>query len=158
MLLLFLRSVEAGLRPSGRFAEGGDRFGHLEMNWSLDTFVDHMHPGKLTWNLKMGPWKRRFLLDTIFRFHVTLRGCRCTHPDNLRWFLDEGREEQVGCQRRLLCRSGSLSRQTAAWMKRFQDMRGMRRGELNPMLPTWNCDLSLKVCLSTNCPVLESPS
>ena len=44
--LLFLRIVEAGLRPSGRFAEGGDRFGRLEMNWSLDTFVDHMHPGK----------------------------------------------------------------------------------------------------------------
>ena len=29
-------------------------------------------PGKLTWNLKMNPWKRRFLLETIiFRFHVS---------------------------------------------------------------------------------------
>ena len=31
--------------------------------------------GKLTWNLKMNPWKRRFLLETIiFRFHVSFRG------------------------------------------------------------------------------------
>ena len=34
-----------------------------------------LHPGKLTWNLKMDPWKRRFLLETIiFRFHVSFRG------------------------------------------------------------------------------------
>ena len=34
-----------------------------------------IHPGKLTWNLKMNPWKRRFLLKTIiFRFHVRFRG------------------------------------------------------------------------------------
>ena len=33
-------------------------------------------PRKLTWNLKMDPWKRRFLLETIlFRFHVSFRGC-----------------------------------------------------------------------------------
>ena len=31
---------------------------------------------KLTWNLKMNPWKRRFLWKTIvFRFHVSFRGC-----------------------------------------------------------------------------------
>ena len=31
-------------------------------------------PGKLAWNLKMGPWKRTFVLETImFRFHVRLR-------------------------------------------------------------------------------------
>ena len=34
-----------------------------------------LHPGKLTWNLKTTPWKRRFLLETIiFRFHVNFRG------------------------------------------------------------------------------------
>ena len=34
-----------------------------------------LHPGKLTWNLKMDPSKRRFLLETIiFRFHVSFRG------------------------------------------------------------------------------------
>ena len=34
-----------------------------------------LHPGKLTWNLKMNPWKRRFLLEPIiFRFHVSFRG------------------------------------------------------------------------------------
>ena len=36
-----------------------------------------IHPGKLTWNLKMNPWKRRFLSETIiFRFHVSFRGCK----------------------------------------------------------------------------------
>ena len=33
-----------------------------------------VHPGKLTWNLKMDPWKRRFLLETIiFRCYVSFR-------------------------------------------------------------------------------------
>ena len=35
-----------------------------------------LHPGSLTWNLKINPWKRRFLLETIIlRFHVKLWGC-----------------------------------------------------------------------------------
>ena len=33
-------------------------------------------PQSLTWNLKISPWKRRFLLESIvFRFHVKLGGC-----------------------------------------------------------------------------------
>ena len=41
----------------------------------LDVIKIPVHPGKLTWNLKMNPWKRRFLLETIiFRFHVSFRG------------------------------------------------------------------------------------
>ena len=33
-------------------------------------------PRILTWNLKMDPWKSRFLLDAIiFRIHVTFQGC-----------------------------------------------------------------------------------
>ena len=35
----------------------------------------YLHPVKLTRNLKMNPWKRRFLLKTIiFRFHISFRG------------------------------------------------------------------------------------
>jgi len=35
-----------------------------------------LHPWSLTWNLKINPWKSRFLLETIiFRFHVKLWGC-----------------------------------------------------------------------------------
>ena len=34
-----------------------------------------LHLPKQTWNLKMDPWKRRFLLETIIsRFHVEFRG------------------------------------------------------------------------------------
>ena len=37
-------------------------------------------PEVSTWNLKINPWKRRFLLETIiFRFHVKLWGC--TDPE-----------------------------------------------------------------------------
>ena len=49
---------------------------------SLTSFWPHgtsyyIHPRKLTWHLKIDPWKRRFLLETSnFRFHVSFRGCR----------------------------------------------------------------------------------
>ena len=37
----------------------------------------------LTWNLKMAPWNRRFLLETIiFRFYVNLPGCTPGAPDS----------------------------------------------------------------------------
>ena len=40
-------------------------------------FCDKVLPWKLTWNLKMDPWIRRFLLETIlFRFHVSFQGCK----------------------------------------------------------------------------------
>ena len=44
-----------------------------------------IHPPKQTWNLKMDPWKRRFLLETIIsRFHVNFWGCiqTLTCPQN----------------------------------------------------------------------------
>ena len=38
--------------------------------------MKQLHPPKQTWNLKMDPWKRRFLLETIIsRFHVNFWGC-----------------------------------------------------------------------------------
>ena len=49
-----------------------------EQTWvgfSLVLVAKEIHPQKLTWNLKMDPWKRRFLLETtIFRFHVSFKG------------------------------------------------------------------------------------
>ena len=46
--------------------------------------VTKLFPWKLTWNLKMDPWKRRFLLETIiFRFHVSFQGC--IHEDQLQF-------------------------------------------------------------------------
>ena len=52
------------------------RFWILALNsfWQINPDV---LPRKLTRNLKMDPWKRRFLLETIlFRFHVSFRGCK----------------------------------------------------------------------------------
>ena len=34
-----------------------------------------IHPGRLSWNLRIHPWKRKIIFQTIFfRFHVNLRG------------------------------------------------------------------------------------
>ena len=34
-----------------------------------------IHPGRLTWNLRIHPWKRRNIFQTIiFRFYVNLAG------------------------------------------------------------------------------------
>ena len=36
-----------------------------------------LHPGRLTWNLKITELKRKIIFQTIiFRFHVNLRGCK----------------------------------------------------------------------------------
>jgi len=45
-------------------------------------------PQSLTWNLKINPWKRRFLLETIiFRFHVKLWGAMIFCQTVLEWIL-----------------------------------------------------------------------
>jgi len=45
--------------------------------FSQSTLHPELHSLKLTWPLKIGPWKRRFLLETtIFRGYVTFRECR----------------------------------------------------------------------------------
>ena len=45
----------------------------LEPKVPTDFFVCYPPQVSLTWNLKISPWKRRFLLETvIFRFHVKL--------------------------------------------------------------------------------------
>ncbi len=45
--------------------------------WSKARNQRWIHPPKQTWNLKMDPWKRRFLLETIIsRFHVSFWGCK----------------------------------------------------------------------------------
>ena len=44
--------------------------------WPSNSQRFRLHPPKQTWNLKMDPWKRRFLLETIIsRFHVNFWGC-----------------------------------------------------------------------------------
>ena len=41
----------------------------------MDSYLK-IHPPKQTWNLKIDPWKRRLLLETIIsRFRVEFRGC-----------------------------------------------------------------------------------
>ena len=38
--------------------------------------IRHIHPGRLTWNLIIHPWKRKIIFQTIiFRFYVNLPGC-----------------------------------------------------------------------------------
>ena len=45
-----------------------------------------IRPGRLTWNLRIHPWKRKNIFQTIiFKFHVNLPGCTKTtqHPRKL---------------------------------------------------------------------------
>ena len=41
---------------------------------------DGVHPGRLTWNLRIHPWKKKVTFQTIiFRFYVNLPGCIFLH-------------------------------------------------------------------------------
>ena len=54
-----------GWEPKSQHEAGGGFLGVLEFGW--------VPSQSLTRNLKMAPWNRRFLLETIiFRFHVKL--------------------------------------------------------------------------------------
>ena len=67
--------VELALRLLTRMRSDGVRPGAAHYTC---LGLSQVHPRKLTWNLKMKPWKRRFLLETIIdRFHVSFRGGTC---------------------------------------------------------------------------------
>ncbi len=54
----------------------------------MSTQKSKIHPPKQTWNLKMDPWKRRFLLETIIsRFHVNFWGCRYPQMVIYSWWV-----------------------------------------------------------------------
>ncbi len=62
----------------GSSSEPSTDFGFNKSSFSRVLPWAMVHPPKQTWNLKMDPWKRRFLLETtISRFHVNFWGCRC---------------------------------------------------------------------------------
>ncbi len=55
---------------------GSARGIHEQPVWRGHLIGLSIHPPKQTWNLKIDPWKRRFLLETIIsRFHVNFWGC-----------------------------------------------------------------------------------
>ena len=69
--------------------------------------IDSVHPGRITWNLKITQLNRKIIFQTIiFRFHVNLPGC--THcepefwqsPSNTCWvdqFFQSTRQQQLPC-------------------------------------------------------------
>ena len=67
----------------GFVEEGGIRIKRYERggvcSFCLDkgnSAVPKWYPGKLTWNLRIQPWKKKIIFQTIiFRFYVNLRGC-----------------------------------------------------------------------------------
>ena len=74
------------LRP--HFLWGGWKLGGAPWNpWiNYSMTAVSVHPGRLTWNLKMMVWKMMFLFNwVVFRFHVNLPGCigfiRCASPE-----------------------------------------------------------------------------
>ena len=82
-----------------------------------------VHPRKLTWNLKMNPWKRKFLWTTIIlRFHVSFRGCMppCCHM--LHPFRPRGTKIQVkamilaGCEQVYILEEWIASDTVVQWL------------------------------------------
>jgi len=58
--------------PKGRGQPRSDVF---VVGWWSHWYL-YIHPGRLTWNLRIHPWKRKIIFRfTIFRFYVDLRGC-----------------------------------------------------------------------------------
>ena len=51
---------------------------------STRSLGEYLHPRKLTWHLKMYPWKRMFVLETIiFRGYVSFRGSTPLKNDHM---------------------------------------------------------------------------
>ena len=90
-------------------------------------FLTHFHPRKLTWNLKMPPWKRKNIFQTsIFGFHVNFRGCTlqkpcytATHP---RWVIhpsltskQPGLDDHTLFTKELICLGRCLVRNSHMW-------------------------------------------
>ena len=49
---------------------------HPRVNRLSSISQQRLHPGRLTWNLRIHPWKRKNIFQTIiFRFYDSLRGC-----------------------------------------------------------------------------------
>ena len=65
--------------PSEKYARSSNGIISLIFEVKISPKIFELHPPKQTWNLKMDPWKRRFLLETtISRFHVNFWGCTTT--------------------------------------------------------------------------------
>ena len=78
------------------------------------TKQQNIRPRKLTWNLKMKPWNRRFLLKTIiFRFHVSFRQtwvpsqCQSVYPRT--WTKTFKTKEQTQPGRHVACWAMAMS-------------------------------------------------
>ena len=62
--------------PHRKLFTAGSREDHLFAKGKIFEAHLHLHLARLTWNLRIHPWKRRNIFQTIiFRFHVNLGGC-----------------------------------------------------------------------------------
>ena len=62
--------------PHRKLFTAGSPEDHLFAKGKLFEANLHLHLARLTWNLRIHPWKRRNIFQTIiFRFHVNLGGC-----------------------------------------------------------------------------------
>ena len=76
-----LPSTAATLNRSSNFPidYGRDDWKSTSGAWGLSCWNDCIHPARLTWNLRIHPWKRKIIFQTIifrfYMFYVNLRGC-----------------------------------------------------------------------------------
>ena len=94
-----------------------------------------IHPWSWTWNLKINPWKRRFLLETIiFRFHVKLWGCNENMTTSVSGPMGSSKHDLVFGQVK-------WSRTCVEWMVKTCWVRPYRFGHMiyiDSQLGSWN--------------------
>ena len=58
----------------------------------------YIHSGRLTWNLRRDPWKRKIIFQTIiFRFYVNLQGSTCFWLYRSLHGIVQGNNRVTGC-------------------------------------------------------------
>ena len=106
--------------------------------WTHLFFVtkQNIRPRKLTWNLKMKPWNRRFLLKTIiFRFHVSFRQtwvpsqCQSVYPRT--WTKTFKTKEQTQPGRHVTCWAMVIVSRRLGWVS-FHTRRSLTNPKNEP--------------------------
>ena len=77
-MVVFDRALPYGTKKSSPTkpiqVELDGTFNLKSWNPKFEAFKDGLHPRKLTWNLKMNPWKRRFQLKPSFSGSMLILG------------------------------------------------------------------------------------
>ena len=119
----------------------GDLFiNHDKNDPVLKQSVFYIHPGRLTWNLRIHPWKRRNIFQTIiFRFYVNLGGCNGKYPAGFffLWLTCVGYQSKLSEDGNSLSQVGFLKKN--GWRARMPKVLAAKSWLRRPV--TFNCSV-----------------